>query len=100
MLGKVWKQSEAQRPMLRACANASIEPPISFHELRHTWASLAVMNGVPLMIVARNLGHSDSRMTERHYAHLAPSYMADAIRQNAPRYGDIDSKITPFSKRS
>jgi hypothetical protein len=35
------------------------------------------MNGVPLMVVAKNLGHADTRMVEKHYGHLAPSYVAD-----------------------
>ena len=46
----------------------------------HTWASLSVMAGMPLMVVARNLGHADTRMVEKHYCHLTPSYVADAIR--------------------
>ena len=35
------------------------------------------MGGMPLMVVARNLGHADTRMVERHYGHLAPSYVAE-----------------------
>jgi hypothetical protein len=31
-------------------------------------------------VIAAQLGHSDTRMTERHYAHLAPSYVADTVR--------------------
>ena len=27
--------------------------------------------------IARHLGHCDTPMTERHYAHLAPNYVAD-----------------------
>jgi len=54
---------------------------------RHTFASLAVMNGVPLMVVAGALGHTDTRMVEQHYGHLSPSYSAEAIRKGAPRYG-------------
>jgi integrase len=45
------------------------------------------MNGAPLFVVAKNLGHSDTRMVEKHYGHLAPSYVADAIRAAAPRFG-------------
>jgi integrase len=45
------------------------------------------MNGAPLMVVARNLGHADTRMVERHYGHLAQSFIADAIRAAAPRFG-------------
>ena len=47
----------------------------------------AVMNGMPLMIVARNLGHRDTRMCELHYAHLPPGHVRDAIREGAPKFG-------------
>jgi integrase len=73
--------------MDEANGRAKISPPINFHGLRHTWASHAVMNGMPLMVVARNMGHSDTRMVEKHYGHLAPSYISDAVRAHAPRFG-------------
>ena len=92
IMGRAWGQSQQQRPMQRACARAKIDPPISFHGLRHTWASLSVMSGMPLMVVAKNLGHADTRMTEKHYGHLAPSYIADAIRAHAPRFG-MESEV-------
>ena len=69
-----------------AVARARIAPPVTFHGLRHSWASLATMAGVPLMVVAKNLGHVDTRMVEKHYGHLAPSFIADAIRAGAPRF--------------
>jgi len=76
---------------------AKINPPISFHGLRHTWASLAVMAGMPLMVVARNMGHVDTRMVEKHYGHLAPSYIAAAIRAGAPKFGfEADPTVTPL----
>ena len=91
----LWTTSCQARPMKDACARAKIRPSISFHGLRHTWASLAVMNGVPLLVVAKNLGHADTRMVERHYGHLAPSYIADVIRAGAPRFEiEPDRKIT------
>ncbi len=87
--GVAWKKSHQKRPMNDANARAKIKPPINFHGLRHTWASLATMAGVPLLVVAKNLGHSDTRMVEKHYGHLAPSYIADAIREGAPRFGTV-----------
>ena len=95
--GGAWQKSEQARPMAEACTNGKIKPAISFHILRHTWASLAVMNGTPLLVVAKNLGHADSRMVERHYGHLAPSFIADAIRAGAPRYRvKGDKRVVPL----
>jgi hypothetical protein len=52
--------------------------------LRHTHASILAMRSVPMAVIARQLGHADTRMTERHYAHLAPNYVADTIRASFP----------------
>jgi integrase len=87
MFHRQWKPSDQQRRMRTACERAKIDPPVGFHQLRHTWASHAVMGGMPLPVVARNLGHADTRMVEKHYGHLAPSYVADAVRKHAPRFG-------------
>ncbi|MCY3753485.1 MAG: site-specific integrase [Alphaproteobacteria bacterium] len=43
---------------------------VRLHDLRHTMASHAVMNGVPVPVISRMLGHANVRMTLR-YAHLA-----------------------------
>jgi integrase len=94
--GESWKTSWQVRAMRAACARANIKPNAGFHILRHTWASHAVMNGTPLLLVARNLGHRDERMTVLHYGHLAPSYETDAIRAGAPRFGMGDSTVLPL----
>lgn len=52
--------------------------PIRFHDLRHSFASILVMAGVPLYTVQKLMRHKSIAMTER-YAHLAPDYLADAI---------------------
>ena len=88
--GDRWGKSNQDRLIAGASARAGIEPPANFHCLRHTWASLAVMSGAPLLVVAKNMGHADTRMVEKHYGHLAPSYVADAIRAAAPRFGIKD----------
>ena len=96
--GTRWAKSHQSRPMAEACTRASIEPPADFHSLRHTYASHSVMNGVPLLVVSKNLGHSDTRMAERHYSHLSRSFVADAIRAGAPRFGlTNDERIVPIA---
>jgi integrase len=57
ILGREWRTNDQQAPMVATCKRAKIEGA-SFHTLRHTWA-LAVINGVPPFIVAKNLGHAD-----------------------------------------
>jgi integrase len=95
--GGAWAKAHQARPMAAACERAKISPAASFHALRHTWASLAVMNGVPLMVVGRNLGHADTKMVEKHYGHLAPTFIVDQIRAGAPRFGAVEpTNVTPL----
>lgn len=46
------------------------------HDLRHTYASWLVIDGVPLRVVQQLLGHESIRTTER-YSHLAPATLDD-----------------------
>jgi integrase len=89
-LGREWRKSDQARPMREACLRARIKP-LGINQLRHTWASLSVMNGVPLLVVADNLGHKDTRMVEKHYGHLTKSYMDEAISAGAPRFGAVEA---------
>ena len=59
---------------------------MGFHQLRHSYASIAVQNGLPLQILAQNLGHADSRMVEKHYAHLESEYVRDQIERNTASF--------------
>ena len=95
--GDRWKKSQQARLMKKASEVANIDPPVSFHILRHTWASQAVMAGMPLFVVGANLGHADTRMVEKHYGHLAPSYIADQVQKFAPRFGVVDDNVVPIA---
>jgi integrase len=76
-----WSKSDQFRLIRAACIAAKIIPAIAFHELRHTYGSRLAMRGVPMGVIAAQLGHVDTRMTERHYAHLSPSYVAETVRR-------------------
>jgi hypothetical protein len=55
------------------------------------------MRGVPMGVIAEQLGHADTRMTEKHYAHLASSYVANTIRAHFPRLGITGTDtVTPM----
>jgi integrase len=61
--------------------------------MRHTWASLSITAGIPLPVIAKNLGHSDTRMVEKHYGHIEESFVAKTIRDRAPRFGKVASNV-------
>lgn len=55
------------------------------------------MKGVPMPVIAKQLGHADTRMTEKHYAHISPNYVADTIRQHFPTLGiNQKSNVSTF----
>ena len=91
-----WVAYDQAKVMAVACVKAEIAA-VTFHELRHTYASALVNKGVPLAYVAEQLGHSNTRMVEKHYGHLCPSAKADSIRLLAPVLGfDGDLVVQPL----
>jgi integrase len=87
--GTAWGPSHQTRPMREACTAAKIRPTAGFHILRHTYASRLAMRGVPMQVIAQQLGHADTRMTEKHYAHIAPSYVAETVRAAFGKLGIV-----------
>lgn len=71
--GSRWLTDHQSEPMRETNKRARISPPINFHGLRHTWASHAVMNGMPLLVVAKNLGHPSLRPHRTGQMRLAAS---------------------------
>ena len=77
--GKKWSAAHQVRRMKAACDAAELDPT-AFHDLRRTYGARLARKGVPMAVIAEALGHADERITRKHYAHLAPSYLADTIR--------------------
>ena len=71
----------------RVRKEAEIED-VRLHDLRHTHASHAVMNGVPVPVVSRLLGHADVGMTLR-YAHLGDREIEAAAERVGKAVADI-----------
>ncbi|WNJ99965.1 site-specific integrase [Thalassospiraceae bacterium LMO-JJ14] len=53
-------------------------PDVRFHDLRHTYASRLVQNGIPLYDAMHLMGHKSLDMVQR-YAHLAPDHLRRAV---------------------
>jgi integrase len=53
-------------------------PKIRLHDLRHTWACLALRAGASPKIVSEPLGHASVAFTLDVYTHAIPGWEADA----------------------
>lgn len=85
--GESWERNVYHRDFVVACARAKIEPVIRFHDLRHTYASLMAQGGADLLTISKLLGHSDTRITSKHYAHLCDKTLALAVNRFLPNFG-------------
>jgi integrase len=57
-------------PALEAAGLSGGDPKITFHELRHAFASMMIERGMTSIDLANVMGHRDSRTTETIYIHL------------------------------
>jgi integrase len=94
-----WGKSAQQFKMQRACKDAKIEPRVSFHELRHTFATTYIQNGGSIFNLKDTLGHSTTRMIEKHYCHPDAGYRQEQAEKFSPKYGiDPPSKVIPMTR--
>jgi integrase len=75
---------------------------IRLHDLRHTWATLALIANVNVKLVSDRLGHSSTNVTWNTYQHVVKGMQADAAERVADLiFGDEEeeSDETPRSER-
>jgi integrase len=83
--GSPWTQQVLKRLLPRLLKRAGLKR-ITWHDLRHTFASRLVMRGASLKAVQELLGHASITTTMR-YAHLAPGHLRSTIALLA--YGSL-----------
>ena len=65
-------------------------PPIRFHDLRHTAASILLNQGIPIITVSRRLGHARASITLDVYGHLISTSQNDVAEL-------IDNLLLPIA---
>lgn len=96
--GAAWAEGRQDRPMRKTCLLAGVEHG-GFHTLRHTYASRAVEAGVPLMIVAQNLGHADIGMLQKHYSHISDEHRRETIQGRMTPLNLDDDDVVALVRR-
>ena len=90
-----------KRAVDRLGLNAGVQDPrqrVSFHSLRHSYASWLVGAGESLYVVKELLGHSDLAMTQR-YSHLAPDSLKSAVKtfqKSIRKNQEVVATVTPL----
>ncbi|MEW5932381.1 MAG: tyrosine-type recombinase/integrase [Bacillota bacterium] len=65
---------------LKVIAERAGVPPIRFHDLRHTHATLLLRQGVHPKVVAERLGHAHVSLTLEIYSHVLPDTQREAVK--------------------
>lgn len=95
--GMPWSQSDANKPMRAAVEAAKLED-VSFKTTRATYGKLLLVATKDLEMVAKALGHSDSRITRKHYAQYLPNEVALAVAK-MPVLGVLTSRTVSSINR-
>lgn len=75
--GKLLRHSTFNNQWLKILKNAEI-PHRGFHQLRHTFATMALSNGAKISVVSKTLGHAKTSMTLDIYAHVLAEDKSEA----------------------
>ncbi|WP_343081444.1 tyrosine-type recombinase/integrase [Ostreiculturibacter nitratireducens] len=89
--------TDLQRPWRRIRERAGLDD-VRIHDLRHTYASMAVSSGMPIQMVGRLLGHSQLQTTMR-YAHLADDPVLEAAARNSAQLNSLIGASAPERQR-
>jgi integrase len=82
--GERWGKSHQHRPIKAALKAAKLPKSASMYTLRHTYISRAIERGMPLTLIAENVGTSVA-MIERNYAHMLAASRRELVERTAPR---------------
>ncbi|HEV3091292.1 MAG TPA: tyrosine-type recombinase/integrase [Candidatus Cybelea sp.] len=94
--GEAWVPNTFNTAFTRMLRAAGV-PHIRLHDLRHTFASMALDAGVDLKTVSNALGHSTISTTADIYAHVTDALMRDAAERID---GAVSAALSKSSKAS
>lgn len=79
--GRMFGESYLTHKFKKFLRLAGLDELLHFHSLRHTHASYLVQSSVPILSVSKLLGHSSVKVTEKHYAALAPETLHEEVNR-------------------
>ena len=86
--GRPLQPSYVRTMLARLAGREGIDKRVHPHGLRHTMAYELMMEGVPIPIIQKQLGHASLATTERYLQHIAPKDLIEAMTNREWRLGD------------
>lgn len=91
--GKLINQSNTSPTIANICrkAEAAGKPVLRFtpHAFRHTFISHELANNIPLNVIARQVGHSNTITLQKYYSHEDPEKLKEAFRMVSRNMAEI-----------
>jgi len=84
--GRIWQKDNFMARVFRPAVRRAGLEGLTFHDLRHTCASLMIAAGANPLEVAAQLGHKDARLVLHRYGHLYPGASARAAQRLDAHY--------------
>jgi integrase len=82
--GRPWEPSSVRRQFLRTAAAAAVRRRFAPHQLRHAHAVEMAREGVPLVVIQRQLGHANLGVTSIYLQGIDNSEIIDAVHARRP----------------
>jgi len=93
--GNILRRSNFRKRCFIRLLKQSGLPPISFHDLRHSAATLLLAQGVHPKVVQERLGHSQISVTLDTYSHVLPTLQKEAAQKTDEVFMTRASELTP-----
>lgn len=93
-LGKPAHTARIDAAVKAACRHGGLPEEFTFHDLRHTYATMLAEGGVPIKKAAALLGHADIRTTLKYYVRIWNDDHRD-VYAAVDRYLSLDGEARP-----
>ena len=91
--GRAWPAGAARTELRRAAARAGVRKSFAPHQLRHAHAVEMAREGVPLIVIQRQLGHTNLGITSIYLQGIDSTEIIDTVRARRPPMVPVDATL-------
>jgi len=93
--GRAWSPGAAREQLRHAAALAGVRRRFAPHQLRHAHAVEMAREGVPLIVIQRQLGHTNLGITSIYLQGIDSAEIIDAVHARRPPVVPVNSTLLP-----